>query len=574
MKSTYDPYTKHTERLRQKRAAIDNPSKKRRPAHTETPPPPMGVAAVQVDRIEIDTTPKEPEKPALNFGISQEFVNRENRKKQHSFAMLDYLREAQPERAGDNRLVNTRKSPTNHFAINDRPSVARVFYRDWSDEYRVSVDSVARLPEPPPVQSGERITSHLTENAARKITDAGAYVAAVKGGFKTFGTLTFDTESRERITKPVCQKVSDQAAGTYCGDVQSDGQFTAVKFEPISTIGREASRFFDAMQKRITRGWTWEPSKAEKKELLNLWEPVKFEGRKEKLNYIWVAENPDNTNPHVHFLIDWGVEPEFFKGWAEQLEELWGCGFNHLERIRCSKAAAGYLLKALGYVTKGAHEIDPKTGELVNSQGIIKGNRYGISSEARAPDWECIAEYDANIMGQVIKQIGEQAQAAAARVKQQIIDARAMKDAEKGKLARLKNYNNMPERIRQRKIQHAKKRLENAENMERSAKRWRETNPYGGKYRMTFRGKRQLDSFIEFAVVQRGWMPSISPHAIGKSHIVKEAKQIASWAARKAAEVAEAIRSKFYDFENYMNQILHDGEPPTPLDFWETATHE
>ena len=105
--------------------------------------------------------------------------------------------------------------------------------------------------------------------------------------------------------------------------------------------------------------------------------------------------------------MDWAVERNLFECWAAQIESLWGNGTAHLEKIRNPQSAVGYILKALGYMTKGQQKINKETGEVYNDQGIIKGNRYGISKDARAPDWECISEFEAAHMGQIVREVGE-----------------------------------------------------------------------------------------------------------------------------------------------------------------------
>jgi len=56
--------------------------------------------------------------------------------------------------------------------------------------------------------------------------------------------------------------------------------------------------------------------------------------------------------------------------------------------------AGAYMAKAAGYLTKGSNKDD---------QGEIKGNRYIISKESRAPDWELYGRYDMGIMPSLIK---------------------------------------------------------------------------------------------------------------------------------------------------------------------------
>lgn len=117
-------------------------------------------------------------------------------------------------------LVKGTKSPTLPKTPSGTAGAYTVIqYREWADEYRIRtrVDTVSGAK--PPENSGERITKSLTYRAARKIMESCQYVGECQGGYRTFMTLTFDTEHRARIT---------------AGD---------------TTIQREVTRFTDALQK-------------------------------------------------------------------------------------------------------------------------------------------------------------------------------------------------------------------------------------------------------------------------------------------------------------------------------------
>jgi len=124
---------------------------------------------------------------------------------------------------------------------------------------------------------------------------------------------------------------------------------------------------------------------------------VKVPGNDHKLKYCWVTENPKNKdgedNPHLHVLMSWQVPYELFDSWAKRIEGIWGQGFAHLEKIKDPTNAGAYMAKAAGYITKANGQSD---------QGEIRGNRYGISADARAPEWACIGKYELGIMGSLI----------------------------------------------------------------------------------------------------------------------------------------------------------------------------
>lgn len=450
--------------------------------------------------------------------------------------------EASKRSAESNSLVITRKSPTAICAVNSRETALRIYHREWSGEYRVSVESFTRLQKPPPSQSGERITSKLTQNAASKIKDAGAYVATTKSGFTTFCTLTFDTAMRRRIEREE------------------------------TTIGKEVSRFMDGIQKKITRGWTWTPPGSE----LNLSAAHRIEGRDKKLNYIWVAENPDKkiiataqngeeyqtvngTNPHVHFLMDWSVERDLFDDWAQQLEALWGNGYAKLEKIRNPHSATGYLLKALGYMTKGAQNIDKDTGEIFNSQGSVKGNRYGISKEARAPDWECISEYQAQHMGQVVREVGQRICLESDAIRARLKHEQNQIDKQKAEIAKCSNKNyaaKIPHQIISDRLKVANVAVKQNNARQRALSDMTRKMDYSNKFKITFRSKSSLNKFIEYSILKHGWCAKLLEHTT--SNALKEAKQISVWAGKQAKDVMKKVKDASENLERYWTAVLSD----------------
>ena len=227
-------------------------------------------------------------------------------------------------------------------------------FREWSDEYRIRTQVATTYRSQPPDQSGERSSDMLSERGARKIAESCMYMADVKGGFSTFVTGTFDEAARERV---------------------ESGE---------STIQNEVTRTMDGLQQLYRRGWTTPDGE-------------RIEGHGEALPYCWVVEVPENDegklNPHVHMMIGWSVEYHHFKAWAARIESIWGNGYFHLEKIKDPLCAGAYMAKAAGYMTKAQGKTD---------QGVVKGNRYAISSTARAPGWEVIGAYALGVMGCII----------------------------------------------------------------------------------------------------------------------------------------------------------------------------
>jgi hypothetical protein len=253
-----------------------------------------------------------------------------------------------------------------------RAAYAVFQFRDWSDEYRVRTRVETTAGTLPPEQNGPRVSETLTPRAARKVAESCSYVSLKKGGYRTFFTLTFNTASRVAI---------------------ATGQ---------TSIQREVSRFMDGMQKMWRRGWIAEFDIHGRKlfcadqDGLPQGEPA----QNRELLYVWVAEAPDNENgepnPHVHVLINWRVKYALFPAWAKRIENLWGRGIAHIEKIKDSEAAASYMMKAAGYLCKAQGKSD---------QGTIRGNRYGISEAARAPEWATLDEKQLHIMGRLIADV-------------------------------------------------------------------------------------------------------------------------------------------------------------------------
>jgi len=548
-----------------------------------------------------------------------------------------------------NRLVFNRKSPTSINSVNSRQSVFRIYKRSWSDELRASVESFDRLQEPPAANVGDRYTEALTAGAVRKIIDSGAYTSAIGKGFKSFNTLTFDSEGRERIQKVVCLpsmrgytrekcgrivasgkfthlslgykgdrlggeyaagaycKLADvKSAGDFCNGERSSGPFCLVQWETQSTIGREVSRFLDGMQKKYQRGWVWAPEQEENKTapLQGQYEkipPVYDVEHSEvgplkilkKLNVLWVAENPDvleeqeingekikvkvGENPHVHMLMDWKVEKYQFKTWAKQIESLWGQGFSHLEIIRDTRAATGYLLKALGYMTKGSHKVDKTTGEIFSSQGRIKGNRYNISASARAPAWECVSEFEAAHMGAIVRQVGEDICIQESKIKAEIKAERAREKQQKATIAKLnsKNYASKisPNLVKQRLAQANQKLQQSIIRLKKWAGVIRNAD-YSNKFKITFRNAERFNSFLEFAILKRGWAANLAEHyqqpAIARDHKTgrlmayqpnPKALHVKKYAAKFGAKIEEITEN----LNLYWQNLMSDADSQTEL---------
>lgn len=345
--------------------------------------------------------------------------------------------------------------------------------RDWSLEYRIRLESEVSTSQTPPEQAGERKTKNLTRRAVRKILDSGIYTGTHRGGFTTFVTLTFNANSRKLVEN---------------GTIHPQ---------------KEISRFLEALQKMFQRGWVpeWKQEKFKKYPWGRVYSVEQAEGKiqaeywqkqypwgevvsvgkteyseglqHQKLDYIWVIEKPKNKqgedNLHFHLLMRWDVPKEYFHAWANRLERIWGHGFVHLERMKTSEASIDYLLKAIGYTTKGEE----------SEQGEISGNRYGISKTARAPEWEAVSSYEWGCMGYLFGMVED-------RIKSN--RAKALNDL-KGARAALKHA---PKKKTNKNIRH---RL----RVEASLAKKKYEQVYKGKNVITFKGESIFNQFIRWA---------------------------------------------------------------------------
>lgn len=238
-------------------------------------------------------------------------------------------------------------------------------FREWQETWRVRTQTECTAGIAPPDQSGARESEMLTSRGATKIAESCEFMHLKHGGFKTFVTGTFRDDVRQKII---------------------DGE---------TSIQKEVTRTMDALQKMYRRGWVKKDG-------------TRIAGHGDGLPYLWVVEVPENEkgepNPHIHMLLGWAVEYRDFKEWAERIENIWGNGYFHLEKIKDTASAGAYMAKAAGYLTKGGKEqVNEETGEInYSTQGRVEGNRYGISKTARAPAWVEIGRAQLHAMGQLI----------------------------------------------------------------------------------------------------------------------------------------------------------------------------
>lgn len=330
-------------------------------------------------------------------------------------------------------VFSTLSSVSSAHCVTASGTRAVLSFREWSGEYRLSMvtDQPSNLP---PVNAGERVTSRLSNRAAQLIEDSSRYVSAKHQGFTTFLTLTLDNSARSRIQRFIVQpdnkiyKSSVSPSKEEClkrhrrrlnnkplplvyspkmvSGIVPSGDYCRFRIIRESSIQREASRFFDALNKLKKRGFVPKYYRRSIKKVHGCeYCPIVFNTEKKReflkitsdddlLRYLWVAESPLNDNgdpnPHIHVLLNCFVPFSLFPAFKVWTESVWSNGFAHLEKLKNKEAAGYYLLKAINYISKGAVSKD---------QGEIIGNRYGISSAARAPSWVAFRSMEWGYLG-------------------------------------------------------------------------------------------------------------------------------------------------------------------------------
>jgi len=258
---------------------------------------------------------------------------------------------------------------------------------DWSGEYSAVAIVQQRVQQEPPPQSGDRWTDKVSQGAKRKITKSAKYLHLEKRGYRAFVTLTFTPAQRAMLE--LHDKYGAFNIGKLCGPV----------IPKRTSIGKEVSRFLNALQERRKKGMTIKLDPNDKKS-----KRARIRGTERAIDYCWVIECPWTVrhtvygpgrakNPHVHLMMNWTVKRASFRGWASRIESIWGNGYAKIEKLRKPASAAGYMAKAAGYLSKGAD----------GKQGKVRGNRYGISKGARAPLARSIGRYALQFMRDAIR---------------------------------------------------------------------------------------------------------------------------------------------------------------------------
>lgn len=267
----------------------------------------------------------------------------------------------------------------------------------WS---AVVTTETKRRPEPPR-HSGDRYTKRLSDRGKKAIEHSAKYMHCIGNGYRTFLTLTFNQKWRDKLIEWDNMNRGDDDRSTMGASVT---EFLNV-LQNRHRNGKSFAGHFRRGGKQL-RGGEYQANGAQHQSRVTTWtksskwtpikwrEAFKLDGDNQPFEFVWVAENPWSVeyldvgpgrklNPHVHILFNWHVKLDQFHAWAHWIEQAWGKGFAKLERIKKPAAAANYMAKAANYISKGNE----------GSQGLIRGNRYGVAKAARAPKTRTIGVY-------------------------------------------------------------------------------------------------------------------------------------------------------------------------------------
>ncbi|MEW8487252.1 MAG: hypothetical protein AB2705_18905 [Candidatus Thiodiazotropha sp.] len=257
----------------------------------------------------------------------------------------------------------------------------------------------------PPEQWGDRWTERLSARGKRAIEDSAKYQHTLRQGYRTFLTLTFNPEWRSQI-----EKWDQMDRQSQNGERKTIGNLVTEFINTLQQRHRNGRTFGDHYRRagKQQRGGGYQANgshyrgRVQAATSSDRWTPIKrregfrIGGSGRPFQFVWVIENPTNEygerNPHVHILMNWHVKLDQFHAWSMWIEKTWGKGFAKLERIKKPAAAAHYMAKAANYLTKGAE----------GAQGLVRGNRYSVGADARAPKARLVGIYWSDMIRDVI----------------------------------------------------------------------------------------------------------------------------------------------------------------------------
>lgn len=215
-------------------------------------------------------------------------------------------------------------------------------YRVWEPAWlRPVAEGEEPSPRPPSRRKGERLrTERLSQNAARTIRVAAQKAKQDGLGFEAFWTFTFSP----RVELPDGLVLDSRTA-------VAEGLIV-----PSAEVRRFLNSFSQTFRNQYPSG----------------------DYRRGQFAYVWVAENPlseTGENPHIHLLTNFTVPRDEFDEFAAATERRWRLGTVHLELLRKPAAAAAYMMKAVGYVSKGR--------EADRAPEPVWGRRWGCSANVR-----------------------------------------------------------------------------------------------------------------------------------------------------------------------------------------------
>lgn len=234
----------------------------------------------------------------------------------------------------------------------------------WDDAGRCSLYPTPKpgTRKPPVVRKGPRVTTGLSANGVRTIR--GAVMKAARLGFPIKVMWTFTVKEKDEG-----------------GTVE----------RPREAVASGALILSEELRRTLAALWHYRERQQDARPFHNVWAAENPPAGSENERNGKGHEVEGTRNPHIHLLTNWTFEAEprrpkekkkayearalaEFVEFAAYVESLWGLGWVHMEFLDNPLAAGAYLLKAAGYITKGAKEQEPQP---------VRGQRWYVSDGIR-----------------------------------------------------------------------------------------------------------------------------------------------------------------------------------------------
>lgn len=512
------------------------------------------------------------------------------------------------------------------------PISMHLMHRSWNETYKFQAITETPASAAPDANVGERFSERLTARSVSKIFEAGAYTAAVHGGFSTFLTLTFNRAQRLAIfggmvdeqdcvssgshhpiryrrnmvtvraargEKKVAHPITDVAgeywlfphrdnprvtvmnrggviAGAYCDINQKPEHEFFMEKTLETTIGKEVSRFLDGAKKLYQRGWIADHTVKIDPDSGQRYCDLKPE---KVAKYVKPSEfGPTQERADFHYI--WVAEcpanedgepnphVHVLLNWRVQ-PHLFSAWAKRLEKIW------GHGFATLERIKKpqaAGSYIIKAVGYAAKGenadQGLIRGNRYSIAACSRAPAWETLASFDAGNMTAIIRELGFKLAQWKKPILRQVNRLRAAQD-QTIKAKAIAKRQGKPEDVQKRLYQRIIRLEKQAEKLNKTLRERGVHVNTNNRFCITFEGENAKENVDNFMVWAAGARGwSLACRDVDMSDIKTEADQ-----------QYRGAYQRFKDNQCYWRSLIK--EPMTPIepddkerDYWQSLVFE